>query len=58
MDDAFAKDGDSGAWVLGANGVLLGLLWGRSGAGGCYVTPTTAVLQDISKHLNVDISLL
>lgn len=63
---AFAELGDSGAWVLGQYGSLVGLviageetLFGEeaSFAGASYVTPISVIFRDIETMLNCTVSL-
>jgi hypothetical protein len=54
----FATPGDSGAWVLNADGGLCGLVFaGYEGTTWCYVTPIEAVLASVRSTLGCVISL-
>ena len=56
--DEFSEDGDSGAWVMSREGVLVGMLWGRGGTGSCYVTPIAEILRDIETTMGVNVALI
>lgn len=55
--DEFSEAGDSGTWVMGRDVVLLGMIWGRSGAGSCYVTSIAEILRDIQVNLPFNAAL-
>lgn len=57
-EDEFSVDGDSGAWVMGREGVLVGMIWGRGGTGSCYVTPIAEILRDIEATMGVNVALI
>lgn len=43
----FCDYGDSGAWVMNEDGLLVGMVFGASLAGPAYVTPIQCILADI-----------
>lgn len=54
----FAAPGDSGAWVLNADGGLVGLLFGGyDGTTWSYVTPIEVVLESVRSTLGCVVSL-
>ena len=48
----FSEEGDAGAWLVDFDEALVGLIWGVSGAGACYVTPIRELMTDIGKHMS------
>lgn len=57
-NEAFAEDGDSGAWVLDRNGYLSGLIWGSNDLGHCYVTPISLIIEDIQQFMGETLDVL
>ena len=50
-DPVFNQGGDSGSWILDAEGDLAGLLWGGcSGSDDCYFIPIKDIIDDIEHH--------